>query len=83
MKTRRIARRTTSFPEISTPKKFTRRDMIRWGIFGGGAAAFYIKSLPADSGSGNSGGGDGPFSPATTPFVQELPVPWAPNPVAP
>jgi FtsP/CotA-like multicopper oxidase with cupredoxin domain len=59
-------------------QQFTRRDLIKWGIVSGTTSMFYLHRLKADE-----GGGSGPASPTTTPFVQALPAPPEPNPVAP
>jgi FtsP/CotA-like multicopper oxidase with cupredoxin domain len=58
-------------------KTFTRRELIKWGLVSGTASMFHLNRLKADD------GGDGPTSPATTPFVQELPAPPEPDPVMP
>jgi FtsP/CotA-like multicopper oxidase with cupredoxin domain len=54
--------------EIVGAKKFTRREMIKWGIVSGGTAMFGLPALRL----GASSGSDLTIGPRTTPFVVEL-----------
>lgn len=63
---------TSNLRGTQPPRKFTRREMLKWGLLGGSTAMFGLRTFGKDF-----------VSPRTTPFVTELPLPPAPMPVAP